>query len=52
MPTIMHLEAYLTLGETVPIPRELARELSPSKYQEEFAEEYWQDWCGMLDSGL
>jgi hypothetical protein len=27
----------------------VARELSASKYQEEFAEEYWQDWCGMLD---
>ena len=39
-----------TLGETVPIPRELARELSPSKYQEEFAEEYWQDWRAMLNS--
>ena len=39
-----------TLGETVPIPREAARELSASKYQEEFAEEYWQDWCRMLDS--
>ena len=38
-----------TLGKTVPIPREVARELSASKYQEEFAEEYWQDWCRMLD---
>ena len=38
------------LGETVPIPRELDRELSASKYQEEFAEEYWQDWCRMLDN--
>ena len=38
-----------TLGETVPIPREVAGELSASKYQEEFAEEYWQDWCRMLD---
>ena len=38
-----------TLGETVPIPREVARELSVSKYREEFAEEYWQDWRGMLD---
>ncbi len=37
-----------TLGDVVPIPREVARELSASKYQEEFAEEYWQDWCGML----
>ncbi len=36
------------LGDPVPIPREVARELSASKYQEEFAEEYWQDWCGML----
>ena len=39
-----------TLGETVPIPRELARELSASKYQEEFAGEYWQDWVRMLDT--
>jgi ribulose-5-phosphate 4-epimerase/fuculose-1-phosphate aldolase len=39
-----------TLGETVPIGRAVARELSASKYQEEFAEEYWQDWCHMLDT--
>jgi ribulose-5-phosphate 4-epimerase/fuculose-1-phosphate aldolase len=39
-----------TLGEPVSIPRDVARELSASKYQEEFAEEYWQDWCRMLDS--
>jgi hypothetical protein len=39
-----------TLGETVPIPRAVAGELSVSKYREEFAEEYWQDWCGMLDN--
>ncbi len=37
------------LGDPVPIPRDVASELSPSKYQEEFAEEYWQDWCRMLD---
>jgi ribulose-5-phosphate 4-epimerase/fuculose-1-phosphate aldolase len=37
------------LGDPVPIPREVARDLSASKYQEEFAEEYWQDWCRMLD---
>jgi L-fuculose-phosphate aldolase len=37
------------LGDPVPIPRDVARELSGSKYQEEFAEEYWQDWCHMLD---
>ena len=37
------------LGDPVPIPREVARELSAGKYQEEFAEEYWQDWCHMLD---
>jgi L-fuculose-phosphate aldolase len=36
------------LGDPVPIPREAARELSATKYQEEFAEEYWQDWCRML----
>jgi ribulose-5-phosphate 4-epimerase/fuculose-1-phosphate aldolase len=39
-----------TLGDTVPIGRDVARELSASKYQEEFAEEYWQDWCRMLDT--
>jgi hypothetical protein len=37
------------LGDPVPIPREVARDLSASKYQEEFAEEYWQDWCRMLE---
>ncbi len=35
------------LGETVPIPAEAARELSASKYQDEFVDEYWQDWCRM-----
>jgi L-fuculose-phosphate aldolase len=39
-----------TLGETVPIPREVARELSVGKYREEFAEEYWQDWCALASS--
>jgi ribulose-5-phosphate 4-epimerase/fuculose-1-phosphate aldolase len=39
-----------TLGDTVPIGRDVARELSASKYQEEFAEEYWLDWCRMLDT--
>lgn len=39
-----------TLGDPVPIPREVARELSASEYQEEFAEEYWQAWCRMLDN--
>jgi len=39
-----------TLGETVPIPSEVVHELSAGKYREEFAEEYWQDWCRMLDS--
>ena len=37
------------LGDPVPIPREAARELSAGKYQEEFAQEYWQNWCRMLD---
>jgi L-fuculose-phosphate aldolase len=37
------------LGDPVPIPREVARELSASKYQEEFTEEYWQDWGRMVD---
>ena len=41
-----------TLGETVPIERGVARELTASKYQEEFAEEYWQDWCRMLDTPI
>jgi L-fuculose-phosphate aldolase len=36
------------LGDPVPIPQEVAGELSASKYQDEFAEEYWQDWCGMV----
>jgi L-fuculose-phosphate aldolase len=36
------------LGEPVPIPAGVARELSASKYQDEFLDEYWQDWCGML----
>jgi Molybdopterin-binding domain of aldehyde dehydrogenase/Class II Aldolase and Adducin N-terminal domain len=36
------------LGDPVPIPREVARELTATKYQDEFAEEYWQDWCRML----
>lgn len=39
-----------TLGDPVPIPQEVARELSASKYQDEFAEEYWQDWCRMLNA--
>jgi ribulose-5-phosphate 4-epimerase/fuculose-1-phosphate aldolase len=37
------------LGDPVPIPRQVASQLSAAKYQEEFAEEYWQDWCRMLD---
>jgi ribulose-5-phosphate 4-epimerase/fuculose-1-phosphate aldolase len=41
-----------TLGDTVPIGRDVARELSASKYQEEFAEEYWSDWCRMLDTPI
>jgi len=39
-----------TLGVTVPIPPEIAHALSVGKYREEFAEEYWQDWCAMLNS--
>jgi hypothetical protein len=34
----------------MPIPGEVARALSASKYQADFAEEYWQDWCQMLDN--
>jgi ribulose-5-phosphate 4-epimerase/fuculose-1-phosphate aldolase len=41
-----------TLGETVPVASDVARELSASKYQEEFAEEYWSDWCRMLDTPI
>lgn len=38
------------LGDPVPIPRHIAHELSATKYQDEFAEEYWQDWCRMLNA--
>jgi ribulose-5-phosphate 4-epimerase/fuculose-1-phosphate aldolase len=36
-------------GDPVPIPREVASELSAAKYREEFVEEYWLAWgreCG------
>lgn len=34
-----------TLGELVPVRRELAEELSAMKYQDDFAQEYWASWC-------
>jgi L-fuculose-phosphate aldolase len=37
------------LGASVPIPADIARELSASKYQDEFVDEYWQDWCRLLN---
>jgi L-fuculose-phosphate aldolase len=33
-----------TLGELRPIPVELARELQPVKYRDEFVAEYWEAW--------
>jgi L-fuculose-phosphate aldolase len=33
-----------TLGELRPIPTELARELQPVKYRDEFVDEYWEAW--------
>ena len=33
-----------TLGELRPIPAELARELQPVKYRNEFVAEYWEAW--------
>jgi L-fuculose-phosphate aldolase len=33
-----------TLGELRPIPAELARELQPVKYRDEFVAEYWEAW--------
>jgi L-fuculose-phosphate aldolase len=33
-----------TLGELRPIPAELARELQPVKYRDEFVAEYWAAW--------
>jgi L-fuculose-phosphate aldolase len=44
---IQHISTVL--GEPVSIPPEVARELSASKYQDEFVEEYWQDWYRMLN---
>lgn len=38
-----------TLGTSVPIPREVAGELSAMKYQAEFTDEYWMAWCRMVD---
>jgi ribulose-5-phosphate 4-epimerase/fuculose-1-phosphate aldolase len=33
-----------TLGELRPIASELARELLPIKYRDEFVDEYWAAW--------
>ncbi len=36
------------IGGLVPIPDEMAAELAEVKYQDDFADEYWQDWCRMV----
>jgi ribulose-5-phosphate 4-epimerase/fuculose-1-phosphate aldolase len=38
-----------TLGALVPIPDEVAGELSATKYQAEFTDEYWMAWCRMVN---
>jgi len=38
-----------TLGDLVPIPPETARELFPSKYQDDFTDEYWMAWCRLVN---
>ena len=41
-----------TLGDLVPIPREVAGELFPTKYTDSFTDEYWLAWCRQLaDAG-
>src|SRR5436189_83621 len=37
------------LGELRPIGHELARQLFPSKYRDEFVEEYWAAWQRSVD---
>jgi L-fuculose-phosphate aldolase len=41
-----------TLGDLVPIPRHMASQLSPAKYQDEFTDEYWMAWCRMVRDDL
>ena len=36
------------LGDLVPIPQEAAGELFPTKYQDEFTDEYWMAWCRLV----
>lgn len=36
------------IGSLVPIPDEVVAELSDMKYQDDFTEEYWQDWCRLV----
>ena len=33
-----------TLGELRPLSQQLARELLPAKYRDEFVDEYWAAW--------
>ncbi len=40
-----------TLGELRPIPVELARELLPVKYRDEFVDEYWAAWQRRVGRG-
>lgn len=40
-----------TLGALVPIPDDVASELSVTKYQAEFTDEYWMAWCRMVNAG-
>lgn len=36
------------IGSLVPIPGQVASELSAMKYQDEFTDEYWMAWCRMV----
>jgi L-fuculose-phosphate aldolase len=40
-----------TLGEPSPIPQHLVDDLYPSKYQDEFLDEYWASWCRLIGRG-
>jgi len=37
-----------SLGDLVPIPQEAAGELFPTKYTDEFTDEYWMSWCRLV----
>jgi L-fuculose-phosphate aldolase len=37
-----------TLGNLVPIPHDVAAELSAAKYQDGFTDEYWMAWCRLV----